>query len=321
MSHNSLNIFVPCHNRLAITSSFVEHLYAQLPREYDTTIHILDDGSTDGTGQAITQRWPACVVHRLNGKAFWGGCLHYIQEYVKYVLPAEGDPFVLIANDDIKFQSSALSNALDLMSTGIIDVLVPVLVDVPRISWDDPSLMREGLTALERRPGLEINFGDHYDCSRNLYSRLTTPGSINIGVTAALLIRRSRLIKSTAVPRGIPHYGSDFWLTYSLDCAGQHLSTDASYVVLRRQETTRPSSRAQGRRAYWEQCCNPSSPDYLPASIIFQRRFSRSRDKDWSLFVLTLKYAVIRVFMKREQRPADFAISLRELILGKKSRT
>lgn len=321
MSKDSLAIFIPCHNRQAITCSFVEHLYAQLPPECNATIHILDDGSTDGTGKAITQRWPTCIVHRLNGRAYWGGCLYYIQEYAKYSLPAKGDPLILIANDDIHFQAAALSNALGLMKAGTIDVLVPVLVDVPQASWGNPELKEEGLESLARRSELEINYGDHYDCDHNRYSRLTTPGSSNIGVTAALLIRRSRLIRSASVPRGMPHYGSDFWLTHSLACSGQHLSTHASYVVLRRKETTRPSSRAQGRRKYWQQCCNPSSPDYLPASIVFQRQFSRSPAKAWSLWVLTIKYMAMRMFTKKAIKSADLAISLPELIARKNVRT
>lgn len=317
MNNEHLFVFVPCHNRQAITCSFIQHLHDQVPKEHRTKIHLLDDGSTDGTSELIARLWPDCVIHRLNGQEYWGGCLRYIQNYCRYDLDDGINPLILIANDDICFQAGSLENGIKLMQSGEHDALIPVLVDVPVSSWSKLTLANQSLSDLCRQDDLSINFGDHYDCGLNQYSRLDKPGATNIGVTAALLIRRDSLLKSAAIPRGIPHYGSDFWLTHSLACEGEKLCTNENYVILRRQESTRVSSRNQGRRKYWKECCNPSSPDYLPGSIIFQRRFSKDPSKAIRLWIMTLKYTIIRFISGGEGCKAELAISLQALLLAR----
>ena len=318
MDSTLLYVFVPCHNRQAVTTAFISHLFSELSEVWDIRVHILDDGSTDGTGEAIQRRWPECIIHRLNGKAYWGGCLRYIQKYVAHSLPTNRDLLVLITNDDIYFQANALVNAVNLIRSRKSTAIIPVVVDIPCSNWNTSELARQDLDTLALHEDFSINYGDHYDPSRNHYVRLSRPGVTNIGVTSALLIRRESLVKSSLIPMGLPHYGSDFWLTHSLSVAGEELLTDQKYVVLRRQETTRPSSRHRGRIAYWKQCCNPSSPDYLPASIIFQRQFSRHPYKVMNIVLLTLKYCFMKLISGKSVS-ADLDITVRSLLLGKPS--
>jgi hypothetical protein len=313
MANAPLHIFVPCHNRRAITTDFIEHLYHELPKASRAIVHLIDDGSTDGTSQDLATRWPDMVIHRLNGQAFWGGCLYYIQDYAHHALPIHPDPLILIANDDIHFQARALTRAWHKLQTGAVDVLIPILIDVPESHWSHSDWAQQPLAVLSTRKGLTINCGDYYESSNNRFSRLASPGATNIGVTAALLTRRSCLIQAQSIPRGMPHYGSDFWLTHSLACQGYRLATDQDFIVFRRAESTRPSSRGLGRLKYWQNCCNPSSPDYLPSSITFQRHFSEHPKKKFMIWLLVAKFLMMRLLTRAKPPKAHLEASLTDL--------
>ncbi len=65
-------IVIPVHNRRAHTLHCLEALSWCLGLP-DWRVVVVDDGSTDGTGEAIAQTFPAVEVVRGNGDLFWTG--------------------------------------------------------------------------------------------------------------------------------------------------------------------------------------------------------------------------------------------------------
>jgi len=270
-----LLVFIPCHNRRAITLAFLEHLQASWPSRLSLSIHLLDDGSTDGTAAAVRTLWPGIVVHILDGRQFWGGALNAIQNLLMNPaclgLAIGDDPWVMVANDDIYFPPGSLDRAIDLFP-----------------HWD--------LLA----PAIDGGWGRvEFDASTGRFLEFSECGSSNLATTMATFLRRSTWLQAEPVPRGIPHYLSDYWFTHSLSCQGFRMSTNSGFKVCCRADTTRPSGpQATGWRArwaYWRDCLDPRSPDYIPASITFRGRFSVEPYKFWILFFLQVKVLVLKL--------------------------
>ncbi len=97
---------IPVHNRLAVTRQCLEYLRAQ---DYpDLVIVIVDDGSTDGTGEFLAE----CKLDNLtvltgNGDLWWGGAMHLGIAHVSSI--ATESDYLLMLNDDVQIESHYVS--------------------------------------------------------------------------------------------------------------------------------------------------------------------------------------------------------------------
>jgi len=105
---NSATVYcvIPVHNRLQITRRCIDYLSAQ---DYPALqIVIVDDGSTDGTGEYLAQ----CEISNLtvltgNGKLWWGGSMHKGIAHVMKI--ARKDDYLLMLNDDVRIEVNYVS--------------------------------------------------------------------------------------------------------------------------------------------------------------------------------------------------------------------
>lgn len=69
-----VGILLTCHNRREITLRCLDRLAAcELPVGVDLRVILVDDGSTDGTSQAVTKRHPNVEIVHGDGSLFWAG--------------------------------------------------------------------------------------------------------------------------------------------------------------------------------------------------------------------------------------------------------
>lgn len=65
-------VLLTCHNRKAKTLSCLTALYAcSLPESLNFDVYLVDDGSTDGTKEAVAEKFPAVHVIVADGSLFW----------------------------------------------------------------------------------------------------------------------------------------------------------------------------------------------------------------------------------------------------------
>jgi GT2 family glycosyltransferase len=63
-----------CHNRREKTLSCLRCLFAQaLPPETNLSVYLVDDGSTDGTDEAVASEFPHVRIIKGDGSLFWAG--------------------------------------------------------------------------------------------------------------------------------------------------------------------------------------------------------------------------------------------------------
>lgn len=106
-----------CHNRKAKTLACLDSL-ARQDLAADVRIVLFDDGSTDGTAQAVGERHPEATILRGDGAAFWAGGMRTAFAAAR-TSPAD---FFLWLNDDVRLAPPALrtllATARDRMAAG-----------------------------------------------------------------------------------------------------------------------------------------------------------------------------------------------------------
>lgn len=97
-------VVVPVHNRKNITLNYLRQMREVSPVQASLDMVIVDDGSTDGTGQAISEHYPDVTLLRGDGNLWWTGAVNM---GVQHALGGHYD-YVLIMNDDLELDKDFL---------------------------------------------------------------------------------------------------------------------------------------------------------------------------------------------------------------------
>jgi glycosyltransferase involved in cell wall biosynthesis len=120
-AQNMIYILLPVHNRRPISEAFAKALSRQ---GVDFRLLLIDDGSTDGTADAVRAILPdRTVVLRGTGNWWWGGSLHRGWLW----LGRNGlndDDVIFICNDDIEIADDFVANGVALLSANFGSIVV-----------------------------------------------------------------------------------------------------------------------------------------------------------------------------------------------------
>ncbi|MEH2092808.1 glycosyltransferase [Nostoc sp. 'Peltigera membranacea cyanobiont' 213] len=107
MKQANLAIVMTCHNRRNTTLACLHTLYEQ-KNHFD--VYLTDDGSSDGTAQAIKAEYPEVHILQGNGNLFWVGGMHLaFGEAIKNQYD-----YYLWLNDDTFLEANAVSKLLQI---------------------------------------------------------------------------------------------------------------------------------------------------------------------------------------------------------------
>ncbi len=98
---------IAVHNRLEITKRCLDYIQAQDYQDFH--IVIIDDGSTDGTGEYLAQHKLAnLTILKGDGNLWWGGSMHLGIKFAKGL--ARKADYLLMLNDDVSIDCDYISN-------------------------------------------------------------------------------------------------------------------------------------------------------------------------------------------------------------------
>lgn len=99
-----------CHNRCQKTFACLEALFqCKLPEGYSVDVFIVDDGSQDGTGEAVKQRFPAIHLIEGDGNLYWNGGMR-----VAFAAAIEqGFDYYLWLNDDTLLYPTSIETLIN----------------------------------------------------------------------------------------------------------------------------------------------------------------------------------------------------------------
>jgi GT2 family glycosyltransferase len=110
MKSSTLAVLLTCHNRKHKTLDCLEALYNQsVKNTVKLCIYLVDDGSTDGTTEAILQVYPQTKVLQGDGNLYWTGGM---QLAFKTAIQSKHD-FYLWLNDDTELYPTAIDILLN----------------------------------------------------------------------------------------------------------------------------------------------------------------------------------------------------------------
>ncbi len=273
----SVHVLMPVFNRLAMTQAMLACLRAQKVDE-SLSIVVIDDGSTDGTGEFLKTQADVIVL-RGGGSLWWGGAidvgLHHVLSY------AVADDWVLLINNDTYVDPGFVQGLLSIarsqvpaaVGSAIRDLQPPhrLLSIGPRIdTWN----FRVG-DALDALPEKGVD-------SQEVTSVDALSGRGVIYPVAALKAVRGMR------PHWLPHYMADYELSVRVRGAGWRLVVSPA-VSVRSHEDYGNAYRGANLR---ERLFSVRSPSYLPAQI----RFWWEASNFWQRVTLPLRLTVFILF-------------------------
>jgi GT2 family glycosyltransferase len=111
-ARRKLAVLVTCHNRIAVSEQTLPKLdecLRSLPA-IDSTIFVVDDGSSDGTGARLKALLPDIVLEYGSGDLFWNGGMCRAYEIARQ--RGSFDAYLLF-NDDVFVDCGAVRSSLD----------------------------------------------------------------------------------------------------------------------------------------------------------------------------------------------------------------
>ena len=106
----TIGVVLTCHNRKDKTLKCLGQLYAQDDiSNINLSVYLVDDGSTDGTGDAVRKKYPQINVIQGDGTLFWNGGMR-----VAFAKARENNhDFYLWLNDDTFLYNEALHKLIE----------------------------------------------------------------------------------------------------------------------------------------------------------------------------------------------------------------
>lgn len=136
----SIAILLTVHNRKEKTIKCLEKIFLQegLNDVFEVTVFLVDDGSTDGTSQAIQEKFPQVNIINGNGQLYWNRGMHKAWTVAE---KTKSYDFFLWLNDDTLLHPEALSV---LLNTSVIQNHHAIIVGTTSSSKDQNTITYGG---------------------------------------------------------------------------------------------------------------------------------------------------------------------------------
>lgn len=110
MQEQNIAVLLTCHNRKAKTIACLSSLFkAIIPPGYQINVFLTDDGSTDGTEEAVISFFPQVQVIKGDGSLFWAGGMRMAW---KIAMREKSYDAYLLINDDVELCHDFFINLL-----------------------------------------------------------------------------------------------------------------------------------------------------------------------------------------------------------------
>lgn len=213
-----ISIVIPVHNRREFTRQCLVCLAVQTYRHVQ--IIVVDDGSTDGTEQMISQEFPDVIVLKGDGNLWWTEATNWGIRYAQKYQDQAQENFVLTLNDDTRVAPNYLQTMLDAYRKH-----QPCLIGSVSVDSDNPEKLEYAGAAFELYTAGGRHLSEEY---HNSYCELVARTSF---VESHSLPGRGTLIPMEVFDR-IGLYDSKKYIHYMADIEFSVRARKAGYRLI-----------------------------------------------------------------------------------------
>ncbi len=261
-------IIIPVHNRKQLTLKCLACLFRQTIPNY--RVIVVDDGSSDGTAEAIRSQYPAVLILTGTGSLWWTGAtnlgIRYAQEHWSQTTPN----FILTLNDDTEVPANYLETLLAAYQANEPCIVGSVSVDI-----QPPHRLLYAGTGLN----LWVPHIDDWAVTRfqNNYETLRATGpyirSESLPGRGMLIPQRVFEVIGLFDEQRFRHYMSDLDFTVSARKAGFPLIVSVASIVYEYTDTTGFDVKQQATlRQFRQALTSIKSPINYPVRYRFARK-------------------------------------------------
>lgn len=270
----TIYVLLPVHNRRPVTEQFVSCLVCQTDRRFHLVL--IDDGSTDGTAQAVAAVLPTTTVLRGSGSWWWAGSLQQGHRWLSGRHLSARD-IVLIANDDTRFEADFLARARAALAGSRRALLLAQLYSQDSGEFEE--------------------LGVHVDWSSLTFEGVKEPSQVNCLSTRGLFLFAREFIELGGFhPHLLPHYPSDYEFTIRALRKGFQPRSDPNVKLWYDPSTTgiRSVSASSVREYLWTTLSKRSvaNPIYWTSFLLLScplRCLPRNLFRVWRGFLVGLR--------------------------------
>ncbi len=106
---HKIAVLLTCFNRVDKTLACLENLLASIPERVSLEVFLVDDGSTDGTGDSVCKQFPNVQVIKGTGSLYWNRGMHLAWETA---VKQDVFDYYLLLNDDTFLFPNAIEELL-----------------------------------------------------------------------------------------------------------------------------------------------------------------------------------------------------------------
>ena len=290
-----ISIVIPVHNRREFTRQCLSCLSVQTYR--DIQVIVVDDGSTDGTSEMISQEFPKAVVLKGDGNLWWTEATNWGVRYAQQHQSASEKNFVLTLNDDTSVKPDYLQTLLDTYQEH-----KPCLVGSVSVDNDQPDKLEYAGTTFDLYVAKGKHLAENY---QNNYQEL---------------IRQTQFVESHSLPgRGtlIPmevfdkiglfdsknyiHYMADIEFSVRARKAGYRLIVSAKSPV---SEFVSATNSLVTHSAGWREFLKGFTSFKSPTNLKIRYQFAITHSKTKIVYFLFDLTRICAGFVRRKLRPA-----------------
>jgi GT2 family glycosyltransferase len=125
MSGLKLCVMLACFNRKLSTLECLRLLFISASQcaNLQLSVYLLDDGSSDGTAEAVAERFPSVRIIRSEGGLFWNRAMYRLFELARNELAPD---FYLMLNDDTMVRENGVQELLTLCQESLDGLMIAV---------------------------------------------------------------------------------------------------------------------------------------------------------------------------------------------------